>query len=295
VAPQFIKNALKAILPKGIIAFKRKRALKRQIKERLIKREKLVFEVFLADHCNLNCQCCGTFSPLDGKKFCDAEKLEKDFKRISELADGRIEFVRLLGGEPLLHPDLLRILDIAGKYFSKTDLVLVTNGILLDKQPAEFWESCKRNHVRISITKYPIHLPFKKIEKTGKEYGVAVGYFNDKNVVKTSIKFTMNTAGSANPEESFKLCHAANACTMLDDGKIYPCGRIARIEYFNKHFKTDLKVYDKDYMDIYKANNLNEILEFLCKPVPFCRYCNPDKYVHDIAWAVSKKEISEWV
>jgi hypothetical protein len=105
----------------------------------------------------------------------------------------------------------------------------------------------------------------------------------------------MNMDGSLEPVKSFKLCHMANSCTALDDGKIYPCGTVSRIKYFNKYFKADFKVCDKDYIDIYKANNLDEILEFLCKPVPFCRYCDIDKWVHNIDWAVSRKDISEWI
>jgi len=291
----FIKKAVKAVLPFGIIEFKRKLDAEKRIKQKFTKRKKLVFEVALVDHCNLNCQGCGLFAPIADKKYYNVEELENDFKRIHELAEGKIEFIRLLGGEPLLHPDILKVLDIVGKYFQKTHIALITNGILLEKQPHEFWASCKKNNIKISITKYPINLPFKKIEKIGKEYGVIVGYFNDKHIVKTSDKYTMDMAGGSTPAESFKLCHAANYCTALDNGKIYPCSTISRIKYFNKYFKADLKVCEKDYIDIYKVNSLDEILEFLCKPVPFCRYCDVDKWVYGFDWAVSKKNISEWV
>jgi MoaA/NifB/PqqE/SkfB family radical SAM enzyme len=295
MAVYFIKKAIKAILPNRIIALRRKLNTKKQIKQRLTKRKKLTFEISLVDHCNLNCQCCGAFAPIADKKYYNVEELEKDFKRIYELAGGKIDFIRLLGGEPLLHPDLLRILDIAGKYFGKANLVLITNGILLEKQSHEFWISCKKNNITISITKYPINLPFERIEKTGKEHGVIIEYFNDKNILKTSNKYTMNITGNAEPIERFKLCLAANNCTVLDNGKIYPCSTVSRIKYFNKYFNADFKVCNEDYIDIYKVNSLDEILEFLCKPVPFCRYCDMDKWVYNIDWAVSKKNISEWV
>ncbi|MDR2580372.1 MAG: radical SAM protein [Fibromonadaceae bacterium] len=294
----FIKKIIRAILPHRIIAFRRKLYLEKQIKQRLTKKKKLSFEIYLVDHCNLNCQCCGVFAPIADKKFYNVEKLENDFKRMHELADGKINRISLLGGEPLLHPDLLKILDIAGKYFNKIDtniVEIVTNAILLEKQSHEFWVSCKKNNIRITITKYPINLPFKKIERKGKEYDVIIKYNdNSKYTLKTFIKHTMNIAGSAEPIKSFRLCYKANNCTVLDDGKIYPCSATSRIKYFNKHFKVDLKACDKDCIDIYESN-LDEILEFLCKPVPFCRYCDTDKWVFDLDWAVSKKNISEWV
>ena len=292
----FVKKAVKAILPYGIVILRRKLIMEKQIKQRVTKKKNLGFEISLVDHCNLNCQHCNSFSPIADKEYYNIDKLENDFKRMHELADGRIERISLLGGEPLLHPDLLKILDITGKYFNKTkNIHIMTNGIPLEKQSNEFWVSCKKNNIKITITKYPINLPFEKIERTGKEHGVIIEYTDDKHTVKTSNKYTINMAGNADPMKSFKLCYKANNCTALDDGKIYPCSTVSRIKYFNKYFNAELKVCDKDCIDIYKVNNLDEILEFLCKPVPFCRYCDVDKWVYGLDWATTRKNISEWI
>lgn len=106
-------------------------------------------------------------------------------------------------------------------------------------------------------------------------------------------KFPLNLTGSADIQESFRLCELL--CSIISDGKIYTCGVIPSIKHFNKYFQKDLQVCDKDYIDIYKIKNLDEIFDFLRKPVPFCRYCNTNKPVYNIDWAISKKEISEWV
>jgi hypothetical protein len=90
------------------------------------------------------------------------------------------------------------------------------------------------------------------------------------------------------------LCYAANICFQLVDGKIFPCFRIAYIHYFNTFFNQKLEVTDKDFIDIYKARDMEEILSFLCKPIPFCRYCNMEKMAQYIEWDKSKKEITEW-
>jgi hypothetical protein len=57
----------------------------------------------------------------------------------------------------------------------------------------------------------------------------------------------------------------------------------------------DLQIDEKDYIDIYKIKSIDEVFEFLCKPIPFCRYCNTKEPVYGIDWAVSKKEITEWI
>jgi hypothetical protein len=52
-------------------------------------------------------------------------------------------------------------------------------------------------------------------------------------------------------------------------------------------------VPDSDSIDIYNASNIDEILDFLSKPITCCRYCMPNDD-ELIDWKVSKKEIEEW-
>jgi hypothetical protein len=82
-------------------------------------------------------------------------------------------------------------------------------------------------------------------------------------------------------------------CVELRDGKIATCQTIQKIHYFNDYFQKNLEVTDVDTIDIHKAKSMDEILEFIARPAPFCRYCNV-KWTH-IKWDTSKKDISEWV
>jgi MoaA/NifB/PqqE/SkfB family radical SAM enzyme len=263
---------------------------------RLQKRETLHLSIHLVDNCNLNCIGCDNFSPIADKKYHSIQSLHRDFKRIDELANGKIDSISLLGGEPLLHPNLLGILDLAGKYFKGTTLRLVTNGVLLRKQDSSFWKTCKRNEIKVTITKYPINLPFDEIEGIAKIYDTMLEYYRNTGIVlKTMHKIPLNLSGNEDMKNSFELCYKSNTCIMLDDGKIYTCATIPYIKYFNKYFGTDLKICEKDYIDIYRVNNVDEIFEFLCKPMPFCRYCNTKEPVNNIKWCVSKKDITEWM
>ena len=45
----------------------------------LVTKDKIRFIVDIVDHCNLNCKCCGHFSPLAQKSFLDKETFEKIF------------------------------------------------------------------------------------------------------------------------------------------------------------------------------------------------------------------------
>jgi Radical SAM superfamily len=68
-------------------------------------------EYHIADHCNLRCDHCCSFSPILKKWFADPDEFERDLRAVSRVVAP--EFVKIVGGEPLLHPEIERLLIIA--------------------------------------------------------------------------------------------------------------------------------------------------------------------------------------
>jgi organic radical activating enzyme len=257
------------------------------------RRSLLRFDVHLTDHCNLNCGGCEHFSSLSDKTFLDISAFKRDCARLFELTGGTIEDIAILGGEPLLHPGITEFVDIARQYFHGGKIRILTNGILLLKQPESFWRNCAKNNVEIHISHYPVKLDSNAINNTAEKYNVLITHDYIDGV--DWVRRPLDLEGKQDIKAVSKKCYQLNQCIQLVDGKLYTCARIAYIKYFNKYFSQNLQVTEHDYIDIYKVSNLDEILDFLCKPVPFCRYCNINKTLFDIKWAVSKKNISEWV
>ncbi|MDR1362728.1 MAG: 4Fe-4S cluster-binding domain-containing protein [Spirochaetaceae bacterium] len=81
--------------------------------KRTQKLKTLKFGVMLAEHCNLNCAGCGTYSPLAKEKFYDVAAFRNDCKRLSDLTGVKIDNISFAGGEPLLHPQITDFFDIA--------------------------------------------------------------------------------------------------------------------------------------------------------------------------------------
>jgi hypothetical protein len=52
---------------------------------------------------------------------------------------------------------------------------------------------------------------------------------------------------------------------------------------------------ERDGIDIYKAQDYDEVLAFLAKPIPFCKFCAVDKRRYNLEWGLSKKDMCEWV
>ncbi|GHU05617.1 hypothetical protein FACS1894147_11970 [Spirochaetia bacterium] len=262
---------------------------------RLKRRKLLKFEVHATDHCNLNCKGCEHFSSVANVKFLDINIFERDCVRLSELTNKKIEELGIVGGEPLLHPEITKIFDIARKYFPLDRILILTNGLLLLKVEDNFWENCRKNNIIVTITKYPIKLDFQAIENKAQCHNVKMEYMGSTGaIIKTMRINPLDLEGKQNIKKSFKYCYMSNYCIHLLDGKLYTCPRVPNISYFNNFFNQKLQITEKDYIDIFRVNDLTEIFDYLCHPIPFCRYCNTTKVIHGTEWAVSKKNIKEW-
>jgi hypothetical protein len=263
---------------------------------RLERRDLLRFDIHVAEHCNLNCKGCEHFSTLAPKKYLDVKIFERDCRRLSELTGGWIDDIAVLGGEPLLHPQITSILSIARNYFPTGKILILTNGTLLSTQNSSFWESCNKNHINIEVSSYPLNLDDDMIKQKARTYSVPLK-FSDGGGGKSKgwQKVPLDLRGAQDIQKNFKICDMAGHCYQLVDGKLYQCAKSAYAKYFNEYFKQNLVITDDDYIDIYKAGSINEILDWFCKPPQFCRYCNINKKIMSMDWGVSKKDINEWV
>ena len=86
-------------------------------------------DVHIVDRCNLNCKGCCALSPVAGEWFLEISEAKKDLFELSRKV--RIFQIGLIGGEPLLHPKLIDLIQIVREAYPKASVVITTNGILL--------------------------------------------------------------------------------------------------------------------------------------------------------------------
>jgi len=88
-------------------------------------------EIQIVDHCNLDCIACSHESPLVVPWFQDPARLSHDISILWKWY--RTELVKLLGGEPLLHPAINEVIAVIR---ARTDarIRVVTNGVLLSQR-----------------------------------------------------------------------------------------------------------------------------------------------------------------
>lgn len=270
-------------------------AIELQKNDKLLPRKNVQLDIAIVRHCNLCCKGCDHFSPLAQEQYMPIENYERDLRRLSELLNGDIAYINLLGGEPLLNPDIIKFMSIGRSCFASTDINVCTNGLLLRSMSNDFWQACRDYNISIMATEYPINLDYKKLKEFVLSQGVEFKYTGSSEGGRSLWHFPLDLQGKQNPMESFVNCRNANTCHTLENGRIYTCSIAPYIDDFNKYYGTDLKLLDMDGIDIHQEGMTGEyILKRLAAPMPFCRYCDVKHRTYDHPWELSKKDMKEW-
>ena len=246
-------------------------------------------EFHVADHCNLNCKACEHYSGLVNEPhFPNLQKFTRDLERFHEFIDD-LGMIRILGGEPLLNPEINEYVKLSRRLYPQANIYVVTNGLLLQKMPEEFFETLRQYNASIWISFYPpLESKMPVIKKLLEEKGVplVVG-----DMVKHfTIKQTLNRHNY--PKEIFLQCFQAN-CHNLYEGKIAACFLPFTTKYFNAYYGKDLP--EDGALDLYDASLTTEKLKaHLLSPFERCRYCTPPV---EIEWTTIKNPspITDWV
>lgn len=243
-------------------------------------------EVHAADHCNLNCKGCMHFSSLVKEKvFPDFNCLSEDVHQLRKFIK-HIDIIRILGGEPLLNPELDRYITLLRETYPYANINIVTNGLLVANMSQSLCETIRNNEVHVHVSLYP---PVKnkkdKIEAFLKDNGIT---FQISDCINT---FTSTYQSKPFVDKTYAKEHCEIFCNNLRDGKISCCPQIIYTHYYNECFGTTYPVED-GMIDIYKIGSARELRQSLDKPVSLCSYCDRSNCFD---WSITKRLNSEWL
>jgi GTP 3',8-cyclase len=165
-------------------------------------------EIPIVDHCNLTCNLCNHGSPSLPAHFMDVTELNsyvKDFMRI--------DMIRVIGGEPLLHPKIVDILKAIKSLGITKYIEVATNGLLLTTMASDFWSAVDK--VRVSV--YPdvdVTLPDKPEIILNH-----VPFFKD--CIRENGEITPNI------DYIYATCKIKNVCNTFKNERFYKCTRAA--------------------------------------------------------------------
>lgn len=239
--------------------------------------ELMQLEFHLADHCNLNCKGCTHFSNLVPEPtYAEYEEFEKDLRQLARHFSHIHKFF-LLGGEPLLNPDVARYVTALHVVFPYTKIILVTNGLLLLSIKPDLVDFLRENHVHISISAYDC-LDVDKIKRFVQHHQLSGELRIERDVFSKFI----NLKGNSQADKIFEQCPRKN-CTFLGKGRIAACCLPFVAKYFNNYFNESIP--EMESIDLYEPELTgHEIQKRLITPMNTCRYCSKDV---EFEWEIS--------
>lgn len=229
--------------------------------------ESEILEIDVVSHCNLSCRACSHLSPISKTRFSAPEAIEKSLRILAKSYHAHT--LRLLGGEPLLHPLLTEIVLRTISTGIADKIKIVTNGILLGKTSDDLWKLIDV----IEISSYPgFEISTETLNKLyirGKEFGV--------DIENKTYKFFRESHSGLGTDDIdlirriYSTCQIAHqwGCHSVHEGYFYKCPQSHTINQNSK----DLF---KDGIPLDGSSNLSDQLkEYLAsgEPLRTCAKC----------------------
>lgn len=230
-------------------------------------------EIQIVDHCNLKCDNCNHFANIAAPWIMSKEEFIFNITKIKEeLLPYGLQKIMLVGGEPLLHPQIEEFCkELKHMFPENVDLCLLTNGILLQER-----HNLLNQYVHISATPYPdITTPSE----------VKNGFMHSRLLFTTN---PVNEKGIS--EASYFHCEKyAMPMFFIRDYKLFACPFSGCIHIYNQHFNKNIPLCKDDYIDMYELTYAN-LVSFMDKgPGQICKYC--DENTAHVYW--NKNQFNE--
>ncbi len=221
-------------------------------------------DIHVANHCNMNCEACSHFSPLAKDHWMiSADRFENNVAQLHTKIKN-ICSISMLGGEPLLNPDLPILLEIIRRYYPYANIMLATNAILLESMAGNLIDSIKKNRITVSISLYPPL--FGKAEDFVRFLRCKEIPFTISKIEKFERK--LFSKAFINGTEMTKNC---GHIMCLRDNRIGRCSEALFTDYYNDAYGEELPV-DKG-IDIYGPESAFELIQKLREPLELCNQC----------------------
>lgn len=229
-------------------------------------------EINAAWHCNISCKWCSHASPASGQRFADPEELLESLTSLARWM--KIEHLRILGGEPLLHPRLVDLMNCAIRSGISQRVRVLTNGLLLHQAPDAFWDRVDEVHVSVyPSTTRAVERHTDDLRRLAERSGTRLKflYFD-----RFRISYRTPVDDDTLTQRVYRTCQVGNIwrCLTLEGARIYRCPQAAHVntssEYEHYRSRDGL-----DYLEIDRIDSAETVLDWLrgTEPLSSCKVC----------------------
>ena len=223
-------------------------------------------EMIITTKCNLRCRNCSNLIPEIQDRAKDVSF--EEFKRDLDLLMSNFDYIYRLqihGGEPMLHPEIAKIMAYVLQYKEKIRIaVIVTNGTNLPSR--ELLDVISKNKVAIIASPYRFNKTMlEKLRTTCAENQVLYTQFGERYWFKFDPP-VKETYSIDELRTKYWTC-PNNGFPAYKNGRLYVCARVANI----LDYKDNL-VDDGVNLNTRSTNNA---MKFLMRDYSVnCKYCN---------------------
>ena len=188
------------------------------------------FELHVTEHCNLRCANCCNMSPLVARRSHTVQEIAALCERMARVLVADV--FKIMGGEPLLHPDVAGVLRAVRASGIGDRVRLFTNGLRLGRVPDEFWEALDE----LTISSYSSAPVRPAIMDMARERALRHGFvLNIKQV--TEFSHVLSPAYIEDDQvvqRTYDNCWLRHRCLIVRGGKFYMCTRAAYAADFSE-------------------------------------------------------------
>ena len=255
--------------------------------DRSKKRLKLsALEINAVSHCDLACAGCSHSSPAVREDVADPGEVLRNLTDLHSAVS--CKFLRVTGGEPLLHPDLKGLLKAIRRSGIARCIQLLTNGTLLHKDSLDWVDYVDK----IQISHYPgCPLSAEALKKLKRLCALKGKGLNVRDYQSFRLFQPVKPLSARESADVFETCQAGHAwdCHPVSKGRVYLCSM--SLAYRGRA---------GEFCPIRPLNGLTDrLVDFLYrrKPLAVCRKCLgtvgniiPHRQVPLSQWAAASRQ-----
>ena len=277
-------------------------------------------EVYITNVCNLTCEQCNRFNNHDFKGWQLWSDHADQYQQWAKLID--LKSITILGGEPLLNPDIVSWVRGLNAAFG-IGVQILTNGTRLNQVKGLYDTMAytrprngTRNSIAVSLHNLddlesiqqnireflsgPIQQNTHRPDLWGADY-----QYSDRNGVFINVYYqnkfdTATVQKSANGRYTLfdnDPVQAHDACTFVlyksyhfIQGKLYKCGPAALLSEFDQQHGFDISEQDRELLNSYRPLTVENFAEYheeflanLDNPISQCKFCPTKKKIFTIS------------
>ncbi len=235
------------------------------------------FELHVVEHCNLRCAHCCNMSPYVEEHTLTVAAIEEMCRTMA--AHLEVDVFKIMGGEPLLHPDITGALHAIRRSGISGTVRLFTNGLLLHRMGDDFWEALDELTISNSASAPVKPVVLQAARDKARSFGVVL---NVKPVGEFSEVMRAERQGSdADVRRTYEGCWLRHRCLVVRGGRFFMCTRAAYATDFHHALLRDAYPEDRDRalgdgVPLTTPDLGEALLAYLnrTEPLASCRFCH---------------------